>query len=588
MKKVSIIILAVILVLTLFSACGTNGGTTPTQTPTSAPDGSQTPGTPDSPDTPDAPDVPETPFKVDEFGIAMEPYDWPLPLTDDHDTPLTYWWTTSSPQYIPADKEYGDTDLPVEVEKRTGVKIEYVYVPSSSRKETFSILLAADDLCDMMTYATAYYPGTTLQMVEDGYFANIYDYREYMPNYLYQSKWADPDDRATYESVFYEDDLIPVAWVLWEGSIVTDTGYCVRQDFLDKVGMKSEDLKTWDDYVGAMRAVKSAIDTVEFPLWMSAMIETNNYWYFNSFENISVITTIAMPPVFFRDGELVMGCTSEGDKQFAEKISSLFAEKMVNPDWQGYYFAQAFQAHTLNNEVFWQGHGTTFEKVNKDCSDPNCNWVPVGKPLITADQVVHAGTIRSRTSTGNCAVSVKNTNIELCMKWIDYHYSPSGWELFSYGPEGLVVYKDENGVRHNTEWALNNPDGIELSGLVSIYTASRFLDPCICVYDVQLLNPDGESAIAAVEYWTEFDRKHYDRAGALPIGVRLSTEQSEEVNKYRADIITYVAETFASFVDGSTPMSEWGNYQKTLEQMGLKEILAAYQEAYDDYLAKIG
>ncbi len=331
MKKILALVMAVVLVLALFAACGTNTGTpTPAPAdPSAVPSGTDAPGTPDAPDTPD---TPEGPFAVDDVGIATEPYDWPLPLTDDPSTILTYWWTTSSPQYIPADKEYADTDLPVEIEKRTGVKIEYVYTPSTSRKETFSVLLASDDLCDIMTYTTAYYPGTPLQMVEDGYFVNIYDYKEYMPNYLYQSKWLDPDDKATYESVFYEDELVPVCWVLWEGDIVTDTGYCVRQDFLDKLGMKAEELITWDDYIETCRAVKSAVDTVEFPLWLSAMIETNNYWEFNSFENVSVITTIALPPVYFRDGELVLGCTSEGDRQFAEYMCGLFADGPVHPD----------------------------------------------------------------------------------------------------------------------------------------------------------------------------------------------------------------------------------------------------------------
>nr|MCR5648854.1 hypothetical protein [Oscillospiraceae bacterium] len=80
--------------------------------------------------------------------------------------------------------------------------------------------------------------------------------------------------------------------------------------------------------------------------------------------------------------------------------------------------------------------------------------------------------------------------------------------------------------------------------------------------------------------------EHYDRAGALPLGVRLSTEQSEEVGKYRADLITYVAEQFAGFVDGSNPMSNWDTYQTTLDQMGRQEVLAIYQEAIDDYNAK--
>ena len=127
-----------------------------------------------------------------------------------------------------------------------------------------------------------------------------------------------------------------------------------------------------------------------------------------------------------------------------------------------------------------------------------------------------------------------------------------------------------------------------MAGLISIYTSSRMTEALLTVLDTQYLNENGKFALEAVEFWTEFDRQHYDRAGALPVGVRLSTEQSEECNKYRADIITFVAEQYSSFIDGSKPISEWDAYQKQLDQMGRQEVLALYREAIEDYNAKRG
>ncbi len=582
MKKILALVLAVVFVLALFAACGTNANNPTPANPTAAPSG---PDTPDTPDTPDAPDAPDLPYAVDELGIPMEPYDWPLPLTEDDDLVLTYWWCTYSPQYIPADKSYAETDLPVEVKKRTGVNVEYINVPSTSREDNYSVLLASDDLCDMMCFGDRYYPGTPLQMIEDGYFANIYDFKDCMPNYLYEAKYAHPEDKDTYESVFYTDTAVPVAHVMWSDHVVTDTGYCVRQDFLDRVGLKAEDLVTWDDYTEACKLVQSEIETVEFPLWIAQMIETNNYWYFHSFDNLSILA--GMPPVYIRDGQLVLGCTSEGDKQFAELFHQYTLDKILIPDWQAYFYSMVFMPNTLNNQTFWQGLGSTaITDANNQCTDPDCNWVPVGKPLLTEDQIIHAGTIRSRTTTGNCCFATKNHDLELCMKWIDYRYSPSGWELFAYGPEGLIVEKDENGNRRNTDWALSNPDGMDLTALVSLYISSRMVEAGLTAYDAQLLNPDGAPALAAIDYWTEFDNQHFDKAGCLPIGVRLDNEQSEELGIYRNDISTYVAENYGMFITGDRPLSDWDDYISTLNQLGLQNVLAIYQEAYDAYLNK--
>lgn len=586
-KKIFALVLAVVFILALFAACGTNtpNNTAAPDTPTAAPVNPGTPDAPAAPGTPDAPATSDAPYAVDEVGIAMEPYNWPMPLTEDSEEVLSCWWCTYSPQYIPADKTYAETDLPVEVKRITGVNVEYINVPSTSRQDNYAVLLASDSLCDMMFFGDRYYPGTPLQMIEDGYFANIYDYKDCMPNYLYQAKYAHPEDKDTYESVFYTDTVVPVCHVLWADHVITDTGYCVRQDFLDKVGMKAEDLKTWDDFTEAMKAVKTAVETVEFPLWIAQMIETNNYWYFHSFENVSILA--GLPPVYIRDGQLVMGSTSEGDKQFAQQFNMYQREKLLNPDWQSYFYSMVFMPHTLNNEIFWQGLGSTaITDANNQCTDPDCNWVPVGKPLVTEGQVIHAGTIRSRATTGNCCFAAKNTNLELCMKWVDYRYSPEGWELFAYGPEGKIVEKDANGVRHNTEWALSNPDGMDLTGLVSIYTSSRMVEPGLTAYDVQLLNPAGEPALAAIDFWTNFDKEHFDKAGCLPIGVRLDTDQSEELNKYSNDISTFISENYGAFILGDKSFDEWDSYIDTLNMLGLQNILDVYQEAYDAYLNK--
>ena len=583
MKKILALVLAVVFVLALFAACGNTPSTPAT------PDTPSNPSTPDTPSTPSTPDAPidsGLPYKVDDLGIPMEPYDYELPLTtEDDDTVLSYWWCTYTPQYIPDGQEYGDTPLPQEVLRRTGVHVEYINVPSTSRQDTFGVLVASDDLCDIMSCAN-YYPGGTLKMVEDGYFVNIYDHIEWMPNYLYRGKWEHPEDVATYESVYYNDTMVPLAHVLWDDHVVTDSGFCVRQDWLDKFNMKADDLKTWDDFTEAMRLVKSEIDTCEFPLWLAEMIEISGYWEFNSYENLCLLFS-ALPPLYFRDGQLVLGCTSEGDKQFAQQLNYYYTEKLLNQDWQSYFYAQVFKNHSLNNETFWQSVGaTSVVDYNVNSTDPNCNWVPVGKPLVTEDQVVHAGTLRSRATTGNCGFATKNKNLELAMKWIDYRYSPAGWELFAYGPDGVVVEKDENGNRKNTEWSLSEPDGYDLSALVSIYTSSRMVEPGICVSDAALLNPGGQRALAACDYWTAFDDAHYDKAGALPIGVRLDTEQAEEVAKYRTDIATFIVENYGGFIVGSKSFDEWDAYQATLDQLGRQEILAVYQEAYDDYMAR--
>ena len=192
MKRTLILVLALLMVLSLFAGCGGNGGTTPpaatdapaaTQAPatkapaTQAPAATEAPAETEAPQETEAPpEEPGLPFAVDENGIATEQYNWPLPLTEN-DKPFTYWTCCWTPEYLPEDG-FGATELPIEAQKRTGVNVEYVLAPTTSRNEAFSVMLAADDLCDMCCNASSYSPGTVVEMVEDGYFVNVYDYRE--------------------------------------------------------------------------------------------------------------------------------------------------------------------------------------------------------------------------------------------------------------------------------------------------------------------------------------------------------------------------------------------------------------------------
>lgn len=71
-----------------------------------------------------------------------------------------------------------------------------------------------------------------------------------------------------------------------------------------------------------------------------------------------------------------------------------------------------------------------------------------------------------------------------------------------------------------------------------------------------------------------------------PSSLKLTDEQSEELNAIQSDVITYINENFLSFIDGSKPLSEWDDYVRGATEIGLGKCQAIYQEAYDDFIAK--
>ena len=70
------------------------------------------------------------------------------------------------------------------------------------------------------------------------------------------------------------------------------------------------------------------------------------------------------------------------------------------------------------------------------------------------------------------------------------------------------------------------------------------------------------------------------------MGISLTAEQNEKVNEGNSQLSDYIAEMKWKFITGQEPLSNFDTYVAELERMGISNVVAAYQEAYDAYLAK--
>jgi putative aldouronate transport system substrate-binding protein len=67
-----------------------------------------------------------------------------------------------------------------------------------------------------------------------------------------------------------------------------------------------------------------------------------------------------------------------------------------------------------------------------------------------------------------------------------------------------------------------------------------------------------------------------------------SKEQTDEINRYHADRESYIEQMDAKFITGEVPLSEFDNYVKTLNSMGVAEAVKIYQDVYNVYLKNEG
>ncbi len=598
MKKTLALILALMLVLALFAGCNNGGGTT---TPTSAP-ATQAPATkapatqaPGSNETPAPVEEDEGPYHLaagkyekDADGFPVEKYEYyPTPLCEN-DSILTDWTVCYTPQYIP---EEGWENIPTwkMLREYTGVHVEYMLVDSANRSENFSVLLASDELPDMMDGAVSFYKqGTLKNAIEDGYFANFYDYRDYLPNYMWEINNRAKNNKNVMGKVFYDKTTIPALY-----GLVCDPcsamGYFLRQDWMDDLGLgKAEDIKTYDqvhDVVTAFKVNESNNqynNSEIYPFFIMSVVETYQGQFFSGMD-ITVYTASMMYPRII-DGKVEFCGSTEDDREAMTLLSTWYAEGLISPNFHSFESGSDYDAgqHT-------DGVGCNLMTVSqvvqseRQCNNPNAHWEPITRTKRTEDQVIKYGYAKAADdfSYASCCVSAKCNNIPLACSWIDFGFSDFGSDFTSWGPEGICWEYNDQGERRLTDWCVNHE--ATASWIMCIYAYSGLSNCCLFYNYRSNYTDDGIRTVAIYEALRLKDYKgEYD----WPTAVNFDDEEREENTSIFADLNTYFTENYGAFIDGSKPMAEWDSYVQGLYDFGLSDVVENYQAAYERLLAR--
>lgn len=574
MKRKLALLLACVFILALFSGCG---GKTPSND-TKPDDGTAPPNEQETEVIEQSPyNFAKGDFETDEKGYPIEPYEYTLPISTT-DEVLTYWTSTLLPQYLPEDG-YGAMDYAIGLNELTGINIEYLMVAYNSMGEGFSTMLASDDLPDMMNYAVAYYPGSFKEAVEDEYLINLWDYKDYCPNYIYQAT-CDPEDTRTFESIFYEEDFIIAFFTMWTEKYEA-TGKVIRGDYLEKVGMKNTDLVTWDDWFEALSLIKTDLD-IEYPWPLTNSIDVAGaYWTSPSYDTLGSVAAGMLPAIYIKDGQVCFGNMTERDLAYMQKMNEFYNAGIIDPNWANYGNSFDFNDKTSNGQTaIMDLHESETGTANPSGIDPECDWQPLKKPLLYEGQVLHLGGEASRVSFGSTSISARCENIPLAVAWCDFSYSPLGSFYVSYGPEGVLWEYDAEGNVTSTDFAINHEMGTAWAYM--IYALNAIIEHGLEDTTRKTKFDGGEKILAVRDFWNTYD---YDGAYEFPVGCRLTDDETEYVNSLATDISTFISENYAQFLDNTKPFSEWEAYVDGLFGMGMQDIIDTYQAAYERYLA---
>lgn len=553
-KKAFALLLTAIMAASLASCGGSNGSTTTESSKSDT--GASTSKTESTASTESsAEEVVTDPGEVPDVE---------LPLTTEPVT-LTYWVTFPSSGVTMND--LNENAFYQEMEKRTGVHLEFQMISSTERQTNFNLLIASNSLTDLIYTGASLYSEGVDAAIDDGYFMDLTDkIPEYMPHY----QAIRMSDEEYYKLSTTDSGRMGAVYEFRQSKQGPWLGMWMRQDWLDKVNMEIPE--TYDEWHDVLAAFKDQCGATA-PLilnWsgsdaeigmMSAGYGVYNKWQLDA------------------DGNVNYGPYMDGWKDYVTTMHQWYTEGLIDPDFMATDQRMPDMTAVVTGATGAFTSLYTYPPMYESSSeDPNMNLTAVNPPVVNKGDTLHIR-LRDSYTSGNTAISAECENWEIALKWLDYLYTEEGARLANYGIEG-DTYTMVDGKPLYTDKILNAPDGTTMAQAMDLYLcpSAGIANWSDWTRELQALP---EKCVAAYDVWGKADMSY-----TLP-NVSLTQEESVERAAIFADASTYVKEKTAQFISGALDIeSNWDQYIADLKSMNIERAIEITQAAYDRYQAR--
>lgn len=447
----------------------------------------------------------------------------------------------------------GQHPLFAEAAKITNVGLEVTISKNNSDfTQAFNLMVAGGDMPDIvMTYD----PVSFSQLGEEGAFVPLNEYiDEFAPNV---------------KKILNENPEIKERITAADGNIyylphipggVASTGWFIRQDWLDKLGLPVPE--NTEDLYNVLTAFRNQDPNGnglkdEVPVFEDdSMNELFTLWG-------------ARPAWYIEDGKVNYGPYTSSYKTAVENIVKWFSEGLI--DREIFTRAGSPRERMLGDNiggctVNWFGSTANYNDSLKDII-PGFSFVPMAPP---------SGVVLSRrpiSSLYGWGVSASSKNIELAIKYLDFWYSEKGSTMMNFGIEGThydvvdgkPIFKAELLADPNFQKNLKN-FGIQLD----IGFKQNF------DYERQWINSIAESGMDMYEKNDYFVEQFPYIIGWM------NSDEIDEYKKLQTQIDTYSQEMLQKWILGAEKLDEtYEQYLKQLEKFGVKRLIELQQEVYD-------
>ncbi len=502
---------------------------------------------------------------------------------------FTYWCTLDGNAQAGGISNNADMMLFQEMEKRTGIKINFIHpIKGSTGNEAFLTVLSDKNRPDMIEYWWENYSGGPQAALDDEVLVCLDDYiKDYAPNF-YDYMEGEKGKANNYlwrlqgtsdEGHYYGFNVLNV------GDTRGFAGLYVRSDKLNEWGMEVPE--TIDDWTAFFAKAKS--EGIEAPF-----ICENNVLSFKSDNTHSFNTAFGVGKSLYLEGDKVVFAPFEdGYKEYVAQVAEWIKAGYIDTSFPTMDRAK-IEGNMANglSVATWGYVGSGIGKIlpAAQAKNPNADFVACPYPVAEKGQVSEFQMMYQEASTNAIGISTTCGNIEKAVEWCDYRYGEEGSVLQLFGLEGVhhTVEVNSDGEKHYLYTDLIQKP--ENSGVNSVTEALyKYMQPCN--YPGLNQHPDYlngyypyETQKTSIKTWnisSEPAKLH-----KLP-PLSFNDEELREITD-----ITEIAESelevaITDIMLGKKGIDSYDAAIETAKKNGYERIIEINQKGYEKYLSKL-
>lgn len=493
------------------------------------------------------------------------------------DAELTYWVALDT-NVTATCSNLGETPFAKEMEKRTGVKVKYIHPAIGQEAEAFSLMVASDELADIVEYNWVTALGGPSSSIKDKVIIPLTDKMEqYAPNLTAHLKadsaldaMVKTDEGDYYVFPFVRNYLEYPDTVVGLGGSCTN-GPVIRRDWLDDLGL--EEPTTPQELEVVLREFK---DKKGATAPLTAL----------KYETYKLMALFSATNDFYLDGDTIKyGVFDEEYKTGLSELARWFKEGLLD---KNYISADQTMVDSNmlngNSGVTYASGGSGIGKwldTMKD-KDPKFNVTALqymakekgGKPRFVLAASAYSG-------YGSAAITTQCEYPELAMKYLDYGYSKEGQMLYNFGVEG-ETYEMVDGKPKFTDYVHNNPDGLSQTQAMSRYLRAYVWGPFLHDNLNSIEYYQKEQQKDAAKKWT-FGLEEASKR-KVPAALIMSAEENEEYAQIMTEVEKYRDEMTASIISGIQPVDKYDEMVQRIKELKIDRAIEIKQAAYNRYL----